>query len=509
MDLTASAGPRRTFVMLLMVILVFAALPMISLAQTASAPKSLEGKWEGALGSGPGKLRVVVTISKTSTGDYSGLLNSVDQGAKLQMSNIALEGDKVHFELKTVGGIYQGTLSQDGQEIKGSWTQSAAPNPQPLNLTRQTSATVVQSSAPAGPATKPEKMPLNVSIPIAPTAFKANEKWHLAYELHISNSSDWDCLLTSIEAINEDRSPKSLAKFTGADLQSIVVQPGQPDAPDTAKLAPHSKAVVYMWVTVTTAADVPASITNRVLLKLGTYPEELNVDLPTTPADRKPVVVISPPLTGEFWVAANGPSNTSAHRRALIELDGRSYISQRFAIDWVELNPDGNTYKGDRADNKSYLAYGAEIHAVADGVVTEVKDGIPQNIPGENSRAVPITLETIGGNHVIMKIGDALYAFYAHMQPGSLRVKVGDQIHRGQILGLVGNTGNSTEPHLHFDICNASSMLTCEGLPYAFATFEVQGEGENWKPSESHPAPANHKMEIPTENEIVRFPNKP
>ena len=68
---------------------------------------------------------------------------------------------------------------------------------------------------------------------------------------------------------------------------------------------------------------------------------------------------------------------------------------------------------------------------------------------------VPITLETVGGNNVIMEIGDGLYAFYAHLQPGSLRVKVGDKVRRGQVLGLLGNSGNSSEPHLHFHICNA------------------------------------------------------
>ena len=73
------------------------------------------------------------------------------------------------------------------------------------------------------------------------------------------------------------------------------------------------------------------------------------------------------------------------HRRALIPIDGHAYISQRFAIDWVQLNPDGKTYTGDPSDNKNYRAYGAEILAVADGVVTQMKDGIPQNTPGAKS----------------------------------------------------------------------------------------------------------------------------
>jgi len=244
-------------------------------------------------------------------------------------------------------------------------------------------------------------------------------------------------------------------------------------------------------------------------VKIGDYPEGFAFDTPATPVDKKPVTVIGAPLTGDAWQAGNGPSNTSAHRRALIPIEGRAYISQRFAIDWVQLYPDGKTYKGDPADNKNYRAYGHEILAVADGVVTETKDGIPQNTPGAPSLAIPITLETVGGNHVIVDIGDGLYAFYAHMQPGSLRVKVGDKVRRGQVLGLLGNTGNSSEPHLHFDICNASSMLGCEGIPYAFASFEVLGKGDGWKPSDSHPPAVKHEMEIPLEDEVVGFLSAP
>ncbi len=114
---------------------------------------------------------------------------------------------------------------------------------------------------------------------------------------------------------------------------------------------------------------------------------------------------------------------------------------------------------------------------MADGVVTQIKDGIPQNMPEANSQAVPITLETIGGNHVIMDIGNGLFAFYAHMQPGSLRVKVGDKVTRGQVLGLLGNTGNSSEPHLHFHICNANSELASEGLAVRVCVVRSPGEG--------------------------------
>jgi murein DD-endopeptidase MepM/ murein hydrolase activator NlpD len=217
-------------------------------------------------------------------------------------------------------------------------------------------------------------------------------------------------------------------------------------------------------------------------------------------------LMISPPLRGGEWLAANGPANASGHRRALIPVGGRAHIAQRFAIDWVQLREDGKTWSGDQLKNESYRCYGTEVLAVADGVVAAVKDGIPQNIPGATSRAVPITLETVGGNHVILDLGHGRYAFYAHLQPGSLRVKVGDKIRRGQVVGLVGNSGNSTEPHLHFHISDGNSPLASEGLPYVFESFDQQGQGWGWKSTGAPTTPTKHVREIPLQNAVVRFP---
>jgi murein DD-endopeptidase len=221
-------------------------------------------------------------------------------------------------------------------------------------------------------------------------------------------------------------------------------------------------------------------------------------------------MTIGPPLVGDFWLAANGPSNASGHRRTMIAVDGMARIPQRFAADWLQLAPDGTTRSGDANDNKNYLAYGEEAIAIADAVVSAVKDGIPENVPGPASRAVPITLETVGGNHVILNLGDGVYAFYAHLQPGSLKVNVGDRVRRGQRLGLVGNSGNSTEPHLHFQLSDANSPLGTEGVPYVLSAFEVQGRIEGWQggtfPSWKPLAtPEARKLEMPLANVIVRF----
>jgi murein DD-endopeptidase len=354
---------------------------------------------------------------------------------------------------------------------------------------------------------KPVGPPLDILAPVAPAAFQADGKWHLVYELQVTNLGKWDCQLTRLDVMPANSAAKPIASYAGAELEGMIARPGQ-TVPEKAKIAPGAFAIVYMWLTFDKHEDVPEKFSHRVAMKIGDYPEGITLEGVPVSADMKKAVVISAPLTGADWAAGNGPSNTSQHRRAFIPVNGHAYISQRFAIDWVQLNADGKTFQGDSADNKNYRAYGAEIHAVADGVVTQTKDGIPQNIPNQPP-IVPITLETIGGNHVIVEIGNGEFAFYAHMQPGSVRVKVGDKVRRGQVLGLLGNSGNSSEPHLHFHICNANSELACEGLPYALRSYELQGKGDGWKPSDSHDAPVKQEMEIPLEDEVVRFPAQP
>ena len=361
---------------------------------------------------------------------------------------------------------------------------------------------------PPGTSARPITAPIDVDVPVPPVPFQGDEEFHLAYELHISNLGKSDCTLTKIAVVGNQSDSRRIANFTEDDLAEMIVHPGQNPAAKT-KIGPGSFAVVYMWVTSARRESIPSAIRHRISMKVDGYSEEITVETPPTPvAERKPIV-IDPPLTGGEWQAGNGPSNKSIHRRALIPIDGRAYISQRFAIDWVQLYPDGKTYNGDPAGNRNYRDYGAEIHAVADGVVTQVKDGIPQNTPTAKTLAVPITLETVGGNHVIEEIEGGVYAFYAHMQTGSVRVKVGDKVNRGEVLGLLGNSGNSSEPHLHFHICNANSELGCEGLPYAFPSYEIQGKGEGWKLSESSGAPKKEERAIPLEDDVVRFPAFP
>jgi murein DD-endopeptidase len=346
---------------------------------------------------------------------------------------------------------------------------------------------------------RPIDAPIDVLVPVPPSAFRADGKTHLVYEVHVTNFGRDECALMRLEVA-------SLVSYSGNALTSLVTRPGPP-AKDKLRIEAGLRAVIFVWVTLDSGTAVPTSLAHRLALKVGESPDEFVIECARILVHTE-AIVISPPLRGSEWLAGNGPSNTSGHRRSLIPIGGGAHIAQRFAIDWLQLREDGNSYTGDRLDNINYRCYGQDALAVADAAVVAVKDGIPENVPGINSRAVPITLETVGGNHVILDLGGGRFGFYAHLQPGKIRVKIGDRVKHGQVIGLVGNSGNSTEPHLHFHVCDANSPLASEGLPYAFTSFEVQGQGiiENghwaWKPFS---AAAQHSNEKPLQNQVVRF----
>jgi murein DD-endopeptidase len=402
-------------------------------------------------------------------------------------------------------GYFVGFIRQHCRVCAGSWRGSL------ISLGATVLAACFLGVAPAaaeadahGPIEKPFTIPLDVRVPMAPTAFAADGKFHLVYELRMTNMGSSSCSISNLEITGAGAGSRPLASFSQANLEGMM-QPLGTKAEEKSRLAPGASAVVYVWITVERREDLPAALQQRLSVKVGDYPEAMDLKIDPV-AVRKDAIVISSPLQGDHWVAANGPSNTSGHRRALIPLRGRAMISQRFAIDWVRIYDDGKTYHGDPLDNKNYYAFGAEALSVADGVVVETLDGVPLNIPGEHSRAVPITLENIGGNHVVLDIGGGHYAFYAHLQPGSLRVKLGDKVRRGQVIGLVGNTGNSTEPHLHFHIANAIAPLGAEGLPYALNSFELQGHaGEINAAVDLKEKSTTQVLALPSEGEVVKF----
>jgi murein DD-endopeptidase MepM/ murein hydrolase activator NlpD len=147
------------------------------------------------------------------------------------------------------------------------------------------------------------------------------------------------------------------------------------------------------------------------------------------------------------------------------------------------------------------LAFGVPLLAVADGEVTGVLDGIPENTP----RVLPkeITLDNIVGNFVTLRIAPNRYATYAHLQNGSVKVRLHDHVSRGTVIGRLGNTGQATAPHLHFQVTDGNSVLQSEGVPFIFSSFTDLGPGSVYELDKHASIPRSDS--IPGQDEVVDF----
>ena len=348
---------------------------------------------------------------------------------------------------------------------------------------------------------------LELRVPKPPTVATGENGSFLAYELHVTSFTGQPVAVKKIDIATATTDRRVLLSVADSALMRAVARPGVPNitGADRLKLGGGTRAVFFLWVPVD-ARSAPASIRHRLTIEQGSGDSVRTAELEGAAVPvAADAVVIGPPLRGGVWLTANGPANETGHRRSLIPVGGTAAIAQRFAIDYVKVADDNKTFTGDQLKNESYYAEGVDALAVANGTVVAVKDSIPENVPGITSRAVPITLETVGGNHVIIDIGGGKYAFYAHLKPGSLRVKVGDRVTRGQVVGLVGNSGNSTEPHLHFHISDANSPLGSEGVPYRH-DFELVGRCRTFNVGCERTQPVARKSEVPLANQLIRFP---
>jgi hypothetical protein len=189
-------------------------------------------------------------------------------------------------------------------------------------------------------------------------------------------------------------------------------------------------------------------------------------------------VVIGPPLEGSRWVNAIGCcSPPSVHRTATLPINGKFHAFERFAIDFAQLNPENKLYSGPRDQLSSYAYVGAKVLAVADGTVINLQDGRPNETPPNFPQGYDLLQQL--GNFLIIDIGHGHFAFYAHFQPNTLKVRKGDKVRRGQVLALVGNSGNSDAPHLHFGIEDGPLPFASNGVPFVFSSFTTTGTVTN------------------------------
>jgi hypothetical protein len=316
---------------------------------------------------------------------------------------------------------------------------------------------------------------LEMRVPFEPTAFPSGPHVYLMYELHLTNFMPMPILLSRIEVFDADSgTSKPIATFETAELVAMLQPLGSKAVSDQDSLtiADGQSAITFMSIALDRGAHIPNRLLHRVTTPYG--PEEGAV----ISTHHTELHVLGPPVGGADWLADDGPSNDqdNHHRRGVVILDGQPVDSRRYAIDWKQAR-DGASFSGDARDVRSYYCYGKAVLAVADGRVVTARDGLPDNVPGHGDAfhpAIPITLETVAGNTITLDLGGGQFAYYMHLQPGSLQVKAGDRVRRGQVLARVGGSGDAREPHLHFEVTTSSKQLAGEGVPYLHRPVPLQ-----------------------------------
>lgn len=354
-------------------------------------------------------------------------------------------------------------------------------------------------------------------------------KYHLVYELQLTNANPFTWQINSLEVLNADNHDQVYAIFSGDTVKpNNQIMPGRIPS-DTLKRGETS--IFFITFSVDSIGDIPGRITHRLNITVpGGIPEAFLsfLSLPTdsteivqieaeTEVPEPDAIVMGPPLKGTKWVAADGCCTSERHVRAVMPINGKFAISQRFSIDWEKLDDQNRIYVGDPQDVNSYFAYGQDVLSVGDGRVVTAVDKYDDQVPGALPPLIP--LEEADGNYVVIDLGGGNFAFYAHMIKGSLTVKTGDFVTRGEVIGKVGNTGNTSAPHLHFHMMSGPSTFGSNGIPYMIHEYDLIGrapsieafdEAEiNGTPLEIVPVntPGIHKDDLPLDVRIVNFPD--
>ncbi|HVV89577.1 MAG TPA: M23 family metallopeptidase [Solirubrobacterales bacterium] len=337
----------------------------------------------------------------------------------------------------------------------------------------------------------------------------SNGRRELAYELQLINRSESTVTVRSLAAL---AGGKVVEKLSGPSLEAMMQPYGQPT--HSVRLKPGQGAYVLMDVSLARQAKVPTRLTHRIVLTMAPRQAAVatNYELAPIAVTDREAVVVAPPLRGPGWVVANGCCSAfTAHRGTVLPVDGAPHVAERFAIDFVQVDPLGRLFEGALDQLSSYPYFGDEVHSATAGKVVGVVDDIPNTPAGAFPPA--ITAERAGGNHVVVAFGGGRYAFYAHLQPGTVRVEVGQKVKVGQVLGLLGNSGNSNAPHLHFHVMDSPHPLASNGMPYRFRSFSVEGELTNLEGIEKGEVARIAKKELgprrdelPLNDQVIAFP---
>lgn len=359
-------------------------------------------------------------------------------------------------------------------------------------------------------AARDEFTPVAASVLAAPEPVLGGDgRQHLAYELVLINQSS--SATASVRGIRALAGGKVVGSLTGAALAAVMKPLGRDDG--GTRLAKGEAATVLIDLAFPRGAKLPRRLVHR--LEITQQPRNpvaaTTYRAAPTAVSQRAAAVVAPPLRGPGWVVGNGCcAEPTSHRASVLAINGALRAGERFAIDFVQIAPNGRIVEGTWDQLPSFPFFGDEVLSATPGRVVGVVDGLPETQP--QLQLPPITAARAGGNHVVVAMGHDRFAFYAHLQPGSIRVRVGDRVRVGQVLGLLGSSGNSNAPHLHFQLMDGPLPLAANGIPFRFSRFAAEGTLANFvpfflgKPAVVEARPSGpRRAELPLNRQILNF----
>lgn len=361
--------------------------------------------------------------------------------------------------------------------------------------------------------------PVALEVLSAPEAVRGSDgMYHLVYELQLRNAMSGSVVIERVEVRDGGSSERILLALGGDEVAARLQLGARGTASNT--LGPYQFGTLFLHVAVADAGALPGEIVHHVGVLAPQLPSALRRTTSVggrVGVGRGPVTVLGPPLRGGRYIAADGCCDSIRHVRALLPLNGGLHLAQRYAIDWEQLDDQNRVFTGDASDLHSYHIYGEEVLSVADATVARAVDGKSEATPGALPEGLPV--QEADGNHVILALDNGAYVLYAHLQPGSLGVAAGQRVHRGDVLARVGNSGNSSAPHLHLHVMDRPSGLLANGLPYVHSSYEIIGIDQagtaDFDRAEQTGAPATitavepaapRREALPMDLSVVRWP---
>ncbi len=350
---------------------------------------------------------------------------------------------------------------------------------------------------------------LHTQLPNAIYFNKINGNHTSYYELFLTNFSTDTVILKSVDILDADNISVNLMSIKEADLKHRFF-PVRINKKYTASiLLPGGSGVVYIELRI--QEKELKKIAHRFTMKFSDQEdaEEVVIHTEGVQSYMNAELVLGAPVKEGIWTAVNEPDWERGHRRVLYTQNGKARIPGRYAIDFIKIDAKGLYANGDENIIENWLGYGADVVAVADGEIASIRTDFTESRTIADHPDYNADMAT--GNYISLKIGPNQFAFYEHLKPNSIKVKVGQKVKKGEIIAALGFTGQSSGPHLHFHVADTNSPLGAEGIPFIFEQFEFLGSYRNFEDfgkttwSSKDIGQTSRKKERPMSNAVIKF----